>query len=76
MKPLQRTRELAFLLPLCGLLLLMPPYVAIFDVPAYLAGVPILPAYIFAVWTALILLAAAVSRHLCRNAPRPEDEGD
>lgn len=75
MRGARRTRELAFLLPLGGLLLLMPPYIAIFDRPAFLVGFPLLPTYIFAVWTVLIVLAFLLSRRLSRPTGAPPDNG-
>ena len=43
---------------LLGLLLLNPPILSIFNVPDYVAGVPVLYVYLFAVWAILIALMA------------------
>lgn len=75
MRQSQRNRDLAFLVPLGGLLLLMPPYISIFDRPAFLAGIPLLPAYIFTIWTLGIGLAFLLSRRFHRQAP-PNKDGE
>ena len=60
-------RDAALLLPLAGLLLLMPPYIRVFDQPAFFAGVPLLYIYIFCLWLVGILLSALLSRTLKRR---------
>lgn len=75
MKGNRRTRDLALLLPLGGLLLLMPPYIGIFDQPIFVAGIPLLPAYIFTVWAVCIVLAVVLSRRVIRTeTPDDSDE--
>ncbi len=70
----RRIREFGVLLPLGGLLLLLPPYILIFDQPVSLAGVPLLPAYIFTAWLTLIVLAALLSRRILRlEGSEPKD---
>ena len=44
-----------------GLVLFNFPILALFNVPGYLFGVPLLYAYIFAAWAALIALMAVVA---------------
>ncbi len=44
-----------------GCLLFSYPLLALFNVPASVAGVPLLYAYLFAAWAGLIVLIAAVS---------------
>lgn len=64
MKLNRRTRDMALLLPLGTLLLLLPPYIEIFDQPRLVAGLPLLPVYIFAVWLGAIILARVLSRKI------------
>lgn len=60
----RKARDRAIVVPLAGLILLVPPLAGIFDVPAQVAGVPVALAYVFAVWLALIAGAAAAARRL------------
>jgi hypothetical protein len=46
---------------LLGGLLFSYPLLALFNVPASVAGVPLLYAYLFVAWAGLIVLIAAVS---------------
>lgn len=64
MKGNRRARDAAILLPLGGLLLFLPPYVQLFDQPAYVFGLPLLHVYIFCIWFAGILLTALLARRL------------
>jgi uncharacterized membrane protein (DUF485 family) len=48
-------------LAMLGLLLFNFPILALFNVPATLLGVPVLYAYIFIAWAALIALMAFVA---------------
>lgn len=61
-------RDLAVVLPIVVMLLLMPPLVRIFAVPATLAGIPLIVVYIFAVWAAAILISIIVARRAGRAA--------
>jgi hypothetical protein len=45
-----------------GILLFNYPVLAIFNVPGWLFGVPVLYAYMFAAWALLIVLMALVAR--------------
>jgi hypothetical protein len=45
---------------LLGLLLFSYPVLAVFNVPAMVAGIPVLYAYFFLAWAALIALVALV----------------
>ncbi len=45
---------------LLGLLLFSYPVLAVFNVPATIAGIPVLYAYFFLAWAALIALIALV----------------
>lgn len=59
-----RTQNLAVLLPLLGLFLLMPPFIALFGVEPRPWGVPLVVAYLFGVWAALLVGAAWLARLL------------
>jgi len=60
--PSPRLRDAAVVLPLVGLFLLMPPVITLFVRPAEVAGVPLIVAYLFGVWLALIGCAALLGR--------------
>jgi hypothetical protein len=72
----RRTRDLGIILPLGGLLLLMPPYISIFDQPVFLAGVPMLPACIFIAWMTGIGLTAWLARRIYRTEDDSGGEED
>lgn len=61
-----KVESIAFLLPLFGFLLLMPPAVLAFSLPSAIAGVPIIVLYIFAIWGGLIIGAAWLARRLAQ----------
>ena len=70
--PSRRTRDLAFIVPLLGVILMMPPLVGLFARPgAGIAGVPLIVVYLFGLWLALILAALILARHL----GKAEDDG-
>ena len=72
----RRIRDFGILLPFGGTLLLLPPYLSIFDQPQFLAGVPLLPTYLFTAWAVGIVLAWLVSRQILKgDADRPEGDG-
>jgi hypothetical protein len=61
-----RDRQWLVAVFLLGALLFSWPLLALFNVPASVAGVPLLYAYLFAAWAGLIVLIAVVggrSRH-------------
>lgn len=62
----QTSRRLAALFAL-GLLALFPPVVGLFNRAVTLFGFPLLPLYLLAVWTLLVILGWA----LCRGDDRP-----
>mgnify|MGYP000020278090 CR=1 FL=1 len=64
----RKSREAAILLPLLGLLLITPPFVEIFAADVTLFGVPLLAAYLFAIWAGMIICAFLLSRTLSRHA--------
>jgi hypothetical protein len=67
-----RTRNLAVLLPLVGLFLLMPPFITVFGGTARPWGVPLIVAYLFGAWAAL-LAGAAWLAHALRPQEPPEE---
>lgn len=62
--PPGRIRDAAALLPVLGLVLLMPPVITLFAGPYEVAGVPLSVAYLFGAWLGLIALAALLARRL------------
>lgn len=66
--PSPRTRSFAGLLPLLGVFLWMPPFILLFAGPARPWGVPLVLAYLFGVWAALLASAFLLARAL---RPRP-----
>jgi len=68
-----RARDAAIVLPLLGLVLLMPPLIVLFAVPISVAGVPLIVVYLFGVWLALVLGAALLGRVLQPRTPAPPD---
>lgn len=72
----RKTEHAAFMLPVFGALLLLPPLLDAFAVPHRLFGVPVEVVYLFTVWLLLIAGAAVMSRRLPRPERRPpQDEG-
>ncbi|MFO1301116.1 MAG: hypothetical protein U1F17_12185 [Burkholderiaceae bacterium] len=63
-----RLRDAAVVLPLVGLFLLMPPVITLFVRPADVVGVPLIVAYLFGVWLALIGCAALLGRRIAPDA--------
>jgi len=55
-KPEGRLAERALVLTVATLILLTPPILTIFDVPATIAGIPLLHVYCFATWLVAIAL--------------------
>lgn len=70
-----RVRDAAVVLPLVGLFLLMPPTIALFAVGYPIAGVPLIVAYLFGVWIALIACAALIAHRLARSERDAGGEG-
>jgi len=64
MMPRQKLRDAAFILPVFGLILIMPPFVDIFFSARLLGGIPVILLYIFGVWTLLIVLGWLLSRRM------------
>ena len=72
----QKARDAALLLPFFGLLLLMPPFVGLFEGVAGLLSIPAVALYIFIVWAILIWAGFLLSRRLHTDpAPPPNAAG-
>jgi hypothetical protein len=69
----RKARDRALILPVIGAILLLPPIARIFAIDAGIGGVPLPVIYVFAVWAALIVGAAALSRHLGGPEPVADD---
>jgi len=63
----QKIRDRAMVLPLIGLVLLVPPIANIFQLDARVGGLPFTALYLFGVWAALIVGAAILARELRRE---------
>lgn len=59
-----RLRDAASLLPVLGAFLLMPPVITLFTGTHRVWGLPLIVAYLFGVWLALIAAAALLSWRL------------
>ena len=59
-----RAVDAAKVLPVIGVFLLMPPMITLFAVIADVGGIPLVVAYLFGVWLALIVCAALLARRL------------
>lgn len=59
-----RIRDGAAILPILGLALFSPPLIGLFVRDVSIFGAPLIVAYAFAVWLALIFAAQRMSRHL------------
>jgi hypothetical protein len=70
-----RLRDAAVVLPLLGLFAWMPPLIGLFSAPLHVFGVPLIVAWMFGVWLALILLALWFSRKLAAD-DMPDPDGD
>ena len=72
----QKARDRAFMLPLVGLILLIPPFADIFQLDTNVFGLPFTVLYLFAVWALLILGAAVLSRQLHEQEDYDRDDYD
>ncbi len=63
-----KASDLCWFLPLVGLFLLMPPLLGLFGERRFLFGIPLLLAYLFAVWLIGIVLTALAARRLQRES--------
>lgn len=62
----KRSEGFAFFLPVVGAMLVMPPIVMLFDVDADVFGIPLIVAYMFAVWLFLVVASLVLTRGLPR----------
>ena len=71
-----RRRDAAFVLPAFGTLLLLPPFLNLFNRGLLVFGIPLEAVYLFGVWLALILGAFVMTRHRPDTAedPAPGDD--
>lgn len=69
-----RRRDAAFVLPLFGVILLLPPFINLFLVDWMPWGIPLEVIYLFAVWIGLVLGAWLLSRGLDPQGKGREDE--
>ena len=73
--PSARAQQAAVLLPLLGVVLLLPPFIALFVAPVAVAGVPLIVAYLFGAWGLLIGLALWLARRLAPRDAEPPPTG-
>ena len=67
----------AFVLPVFGAFLFVPPLLGVFNVPETIFGIPIVSIYLFAVWIGLIVATFVLSRFLGRGTNgEGKDDGD
>lgn len=64
--PLRRLKDIAAIAPIFGFLLLIPPVIGLFATEATVFGAPLVLVYLFAIWLALILIAAILSQRLSK----------
>lgn len=72
-----RRRDAAFILPAFGTLVLLPPFLNLFNRGLLVFGIPLEAVYLFTVWLALILGAFAMTRRPAdaAEAPPAGDDG-
>ncbi len=68
-----RLRDAAALLPVLAVFLLMPPVITLFTDTRTVGGVPMIVAYLFGVWLALIVAAALLAHRLAPPAAASPD---
>lgn len=69
----RKVQDGALLLPIVGMVLLMPPAVQVFAIEGTILGIPVPVAYVFGVWLALIVVAAFAATRLARLTDPPND---
>ena len=60
----KRSEGFAFFMPVVGVFLIMPPIVLLFDIRADIFGIPLIVAYLFATWFALVLASFVLRNRL------------
>ncbi|WP_035872824.1 hypothetical protein [Cucumibacter marinus] len=58
----RKFESIAFFIPVLGAVVIMPPIVLMFDRSLHVFGFPMIIAFLFTVWMALIVSAWALSR--------------
>ena len=72
-EPGRRARDLALIVPVLGVLALLPPLIGLFARPETgMFGIPLIVVYLFGLWLALILGALIVASRL-KRAARPDE---
>ena len=69
--PDRKARDAALILPLAGAVALLPPVAWVVVVDGRILGVPVVVAYVFAVWAALILAAWRLAGRLGPRGSMP-----
>lgn len=73
--PSRRAQDLAVIVPILGVVLMLPPVVGLFAQPdRSIFGLPLIVVYLFGLWFALILMAYSLARHL--NRAHDEDHSE
>lgn len=66
----------ALFFTLAGVVAMMPPFILLFQFEGRLFGVPVEVAYVFLVWSVLVIGARAFSRILPDDVPGPPTQPD
>lgn len=67
---------IALLLPVCGLLAILPPLISIRNVGGMFLGFPSIIAYLFGVWFLLILGAFILQKNIPDKLPQLKENKD
>ena len=67
-----RLTDGTFVVAVLAFILLTPPIIAIFDVPVFVFGIPLLHIYSFGVWLVAIVIGGLLSARIARRG-RPPD---
>lgn len=68
--PSRRLIDIAFIAPIIGFVLLIPPLIGLFANAGEIFGAPVLLVYIFSVWLGLIAIAGGLAHRLGRAEKR------
>jgi len=74
MKDIRKLQFLAFLLPVIGFLLMMPPLITIANVNRMVFGFPAIIAFLFTVWMLLIVAAFLFQRRIAALDASPANK--
>ena len=69
----RRLETTALFLPIFGAILIVPPFIGVFNLPLAIFGLPVVAIYLFTVWTGLIGITALLSRRLGRDEPANDE---